>query len=189
MADNEKNEDEITEEPAADEVEVVASEDQKSTEAEEIVPEASEDSSEVVETEEIIIPVEAEETAPIVPTAAQKAALYMEKFLRDDHPDFKAGDTVKVHYKIIEGSKERIQVFEGVVISKKHSGLDKTFSVRKISWNVGVERTFFFHSKKIDKIQVVRRGRVRRAKIYYLRERAGKAARIKELRKPVTRKN
>ena len=113
-----------------------------------------------------------------------KVDKFLADFHRDDHPEFNPGDTVKVHYKIIEGSKERIQVFEGVVIAIKNSGLDKTFTVRKVSWNVGVERTFFYHSRKIDQIKLVRRGRVRRAKIYYLRDRIGKAARIKELRKP-----
>jgi len=114
----------------------------------------------------------------------QKVANFIAPFLRDDLPEFGPGDTIKVHYKIIEGNKERIQVFEGVVISIKHGGLSKTFTVRKVSWNIGVERTFFYHSRKIDKIQLVRRGRVRRAKVYFLRDRVGKAARIKELRKP-----
>jgi large subunit ribosomal protein L19 len=114
----------------------------------------------------------------------QKVANFIAPFLRDDLPEFNPGDTIKVHYKIIEGSKERIQVFEGVVISIKHGGLSKTFTVRKVSWNIGVERTFFYHSRKIDKIQLVRRGRVRRAKVYFLRDRIGKAAKIKELRKP-----
>jgi large subunit ribosomal protein L19 len=113
-----------------------------------------------------------------------KVDKFLADFRRDDHPDFNPGDTIKVYYKIIEGNKERIQVFEGVVIAIKNSGLDKTFTVRKVSWNVGVERTFFYHSRKIDHIKLVRRGRVRRAKIYYLRNRVGKAARIKELRKP-----
>ena len=115
-----------------------------------------------------------------------KADRFLAQFYRDDHPDFSPGDTIKVHYKIIEGSKERIQVFEGIVIAIKHRGLEKTFTVRKVSWNVGVERTFFYHSRKIEKIKLVRRGRVRRAKIYFLRDRVGKAARIKELRKPKT---
>jgi large subunit ribosomal protein L19 len=119
-------------------------------------------------------------------SGAEKAANYLAAFSRGDHPAFNTGDTVRVHYKIIEGNKERIQVFEGVVIAIRHSGLDKTFTVRKVSWGVGVERTFLYHSRKIDKVKVVRRGRVRRSKIYFLRERTGKAARIKELRRPRT---
>ena len=102
--------------------------------------------------------------------------------LRDDHPDFKPGDTVKVHVRIREGDKQRIQVFEGVCIAEKHGGVRKTFTVRKISFGHGVERVFPLHSKVIDKIEVVRRGAVRRAKLYYLRGRTGKAARIAERR-------
>lgn len=102
--------------------------------------------------------------------------------MRLDHPDFVAGDTVKVHVKIQEGEKERIQVFEGVVISKRKGMSNATFTVRKISYGVGVERIFPFHSPIIEKIEVVSRGRVRRAKIYYLRKLRGKAARIKERR-------
>ena len=103
--------------------------------------------------------------------------------LRDDLPDFKTGDTVKVHVKIREGEKQRIQVFEGVCIAKKHGGVRATFTVRKISFGHGVERVFPLHSKTIDKIEVVRTGRVRRGKLYYIRELRGKAARIKELKK------
>ena len=103
--------------------------------------------------------------------------------LRDDLPDFKTGDTVKVHVKIREGEKQRIQVFEGVCIAQKHGGVRATFTVRKISFGHGVERVFPLHSKTIDKIEVVRTGRVRRGKLYYIRELRGKAARIKELRK------
>ena len=102
--------------------------------------------------------------------------------LRRDLPPFRVGDTVRVHAKIKEGEKERIQVFEGVVIAIRHGGMDRTFTVRKNSWGVGVERTFFMNSPRVDKVQVSRRGRVRRAKLYYLRDRAGKAARIKERR-------
>ena len=116
--------------------------------------------------------------------SAEKIAGYLSKFTGKEHPAFKPGDTVRVHYKIVEGNKERIQAFEGVVIALRHAGLDKTFTVRKVSWNIGVERTFFYNSSKVDKIEVVRRGKVNRAKIYYLRKRIGKAARIKELRKP-----
>jgi large subunit ribosomal protein L19 len=104
--------------------------------------------------------------------------------LRTDLPQFGPGDTVRVHAKVIEGNKERIQVFEGVVIARKHGGINETFTVRKISHGVGVERTFMLHSPRIDRIEVVRRGKVRRAKLYYLRKKIGKAARIKELRTP-----
>lgn len=99
--------------------------------------------------------------------------------LRSDIPEFKVGDTIRVHAKIIEGDKERIQVFEGAVISRANGGNRATFTVRKISYGVGVERIFPLHSPRIDKIEVVTRGKVRRAKLYYLRELSGKAARIK----------
>jgi large subunit ribosomal protein L19 len=104
--------------------------------------------------------------------------------LRTDLPDFGPGDTVRVHAKVIEGNKERIQVFEGVVIARKHGGINETFTVRKISHGVGVERVFMLHSPRVDKIEVVRRGKVRRAKLYYLRKKVGKAARIQERRTP-----
>ncbi len=105
--------------------------------------------------------------------------------LRDDVPDFRAGDTVRVHVKVTEGNRSRIQVFEGDVIARSGSGIRETFTVRKISFNaVGVERTFPVHAPVIDHIEVVRRGKVRRAKLYYLRERVGKKAKIKELRTP-----
>ncbi len=104
------------------------------------------------------------------------------EMMRLDHPDFAAGDTVKVHVKIKEGEKERIQVFQGVVISKRNGRTDATFTVRKISYGVGVERIFPYHSPIIDTIEVVNRGRVRRSKIYYLRKLRGKAARLKERR-------
>ena len=102
--------------------------------------------------------------------------------LRTDIPNFRPGDTFKVHVKVIEGTRERIQLFEGVVIKRHGGGISETFTVRKISYGVGVERTFPFHSPKIDKIEVARRGKVRRAKLYYLRGLRGKAARIKEIR-------
>lgn len=102
--------------------------------------------------------------------------------MRMDLPVFAAGDTVKVHVKIREGNKERIQAFQGVVISKRKGGLRATFTVRKVSYGVGVERVFPLHSPIIDRIEVVTRGRVRRSKIYYLRNLRGKAARIKERR-------
>ncbi len=104
------------------------------------------------------------------------------KYLKKDIPQFKPGDTVRVHVKVKEGNKERIQVFEGVVIARSGGGVRETFTVRKISYGVGVERIFPIHSPSVEKIEVVRRGRVRRAKLYYLRERTGKAARIRELR-------
>ncbi|GGC60961.1 50S ribosomal protein L19 [Hoyosella rhizosphaerae] len=104
------------------------------------------------------------------------------KSLRDDLPDFRAGDTLEVHVKVIEGSKERIQIFKGVVIRRSGGGVRQTFTVRKVSFGVGVERTFPLHSPNIAKIDVVTRGAVRRAKLYYLRDLRGKAAKIKEKR-------
>lgn len=104
-----------------------------------------------------------------------------EEQLRQDVPDFRPGDTLRVHVKVKEGNRERIQVFEGVVIKRRGGGISETFTVRKVSYGVGVERTFPLHSPKLDKIEVVRRGRVRRAKLYYLRNLTGKAARIKEV--------
>ncbi|MFO7265204.1 MAG: 50S ribosomal protein L19 [Limnochordales bacterium] len=102
--------------------------------------------------------------------------------MRTDLPDFKPGDTVRVHVKVIEGDRERVQVFEGIVMRRSGGGLSETFTVRKISAGVGVERLFPLHSPLIEKIEVVRRGRVRRAKLYYLRDRVGRAARIEERR-------
>lgn len=102
--------------------------------------------------------------------------------LRTDLPEFRPGDTLKVHVKVIEGQRERIQVFEGVIIKRRGTGVSETFIIRKVSYGVGVERTFPLNSPKIDKIDVVRRGKVRRAKLYYLRGLRGKKARIKEKR-------
>src|SRR3954467_7991849 len=102
--------------------------------------------------------------------------------LRTDHPDFRPGDTVRLHVKIVEGTRERIQLFEGVVIKRRGGGISETFTVRKISNGVGVERTFPVHTPKIAKLEVTRRGKVRRAKLYYLRKLRGKKARIKEIR-------
>lgn len=102
--------------------------------------------------------------------------------LKEGVPDFSAGDTVRVHVKVVEGERERIQVFEGVVIKRTGGGLTENFTVRKISQGVGVERTFPVHSPRIDKIEVTRRGKVRRARLHYLRDRVGKAARIREQR-------
>lgn len=102
--------------------------------------------------------------------------------LRPNMPEFRAGDTVRVYVKVIEGGKERIQPFEGVVIIKRNQGLRSTFTVRKISHSIGVERSFMLHSPRIDRIEVLRHGLVRRARLYYLREKVGRAARIKEAR-------
>lgn len=103
--------------------------------------------------------------------------------LRSDIPEFRAGDTVRVHAKVVEGTRERIQIFEGVVISRKGQGISEMYTVRKISGGIGVERTFPIHTPRVDKIEVVRYGKVRRAKLYYLRTLQGKAARIKEIRR------
>ncbi len=100
--------------------------------------------------------------------------------IRFDHPDFRPGDTVKVHIRIVEGNKERVQIFQGVVLKRKRGDMNATFTVRKISHGVGVEKTFALHSPRIESIEVVTKGRVRRSRLYYLRERRGKAARIKE---------
>jgi len=100
--------------------------------------------------------------------------------MRQDLPDFRPGDSVKVHIRIIEGNKERVQIFQGVVIKRKRGTMDATYTVRKISNGVGVEKTFSFHNPRIETVEVVTRGRVRRSRLYYLRKRTGKAARIKE---------
>ncbi len=102
--------------------------------------------------------------------------------VRDDIPDFAAGDTVKVNVKVVEGNRERVQAFQGVVIARRGSGARESFTVRKVSFGVGVERIFPLHSPIIEKIEVVTRGDVRRAKLYYLRDRVGKAAKVKEKR-------
>ena len=102
--------------------------------------------------------------------------------LREDIPQFGVGDTVRVFVKVVEGSRQRLQAFEGVVIQRKNGGINETFTVRRVSYGVGVERTFPVHSPMIDRIEVIRRGKVRRAKLFYLRNRVGKAARIKEKR-------
>ena len=100
--------------------------------------------------------------------------------MRQDHPDFRPGDSVKVHIRIIEGSKERVQIFQGVVIRRKRGTMNASYTVRKISHGVGVEKTFALHNPRIEKIEVVSRGRVRRSRLFYLRSRRGKAARIPE---------
>lgn len=102
--------------------------------------------------------------------------------MRTDLPKIEIGDQVKVFVKVIEGNRERLQSYEGIVIAKKNGGIRETFTVRRVTYGVGVERTFPMHSPKIDHIEVVRHGKVRRAKLYYLRERTGKAAKLKEIR-------
>ncbi|GHU83527.1 50S ribosomal protein L19 [Clostridia bacterium] len=102
--------------------------------------------------------------------------------LRQDVPVFHVGDTVRVFVKVVEGTRERLQAFEGVVIARRNGSVRETFTVRRVSYGIGVERTFPIHSPRVDRIEVIRRGKVRRAKLYYLRERSGKAAKIKELR-------
>ena len=101
--------------------------------------------------------------------------------LKSEVPQFNVGDTVRVHNKIVEGTRERIQLFEGTVIAKKNGGISETFTVRRISYGVGVEKTFPLHSPRVEKVEVIRTGKVRRAKLYYLRDRVGKAAKVKEL--------
>lgn len=101
--------------------------------------------------------------------------------LKSNIPEFKIGDTVKVYYKVIEGDKERVQAYEGTVIARRNKNISETFTVRRISYNVGVERTFQLHSPRIEKIEVVRSGKVRRAKLYYLRNRKGRSAKLKEV--------
>ena len=100
--------------------------------------------------------------------------------LRSELPDFRVGDTVKVHYKIVEGDKDRVQVFQGVVLKRHRAGARSTFTVRKVSFNVGVERVFLTHSPRIEKVEVVSRGVVRRARLFYLRDLQGKAARVRD---------
>ena len=100
--------------------------------------------------------------------------------IKQDVPEFNVGDNVKVHNRITEGNRERIQIFEGTVIAKKHGGIEETFTVRRISYGIGVEKVFPLHAPSIEKVEVVRHGKVRRAKLYYLRDRVGKAAKVKE---------
>ena len=107
----------------------------------------------------------------------------VEKEQMKEIPNFNVGDTIRVHVKVVEGTRERIQIYEGAVLKRQGAGISETFMVRRISYNVAVERTFPLHSPKIHKIEVVRKGKVRRAKLYYLRDRIGKSAKIKELRK------
>ena len=105
---------------------------------------------------------------------------FTEKYKKAEPPVVAIGDTVKVHLKVKEGNRERIQVFEGTVIAKKHGGIEETFTVRRISYGIGVEKVFPVHAPSIEKVEVVRHGKVRRAKLYYLRNRVGKAAKVKE---------
>jgi large subunit ribosomal protein L19 len=123
-----------------------------------------------------------EKTMDLVDTIAKEG-------LKETTQPFSIGDSVKVHYKIIEGKNERIQIFEGVCIAKKGGGIRQTFTVRKISYGVGVERIFPIHSPKVEKVEVVRLGKVRRAKLYYLRSRFGKAAKVQELIRKHKKKN
>lgn len=111
-----------------------------------------------------------------------KVDVVEKSYLRDDVPEFWPGDTVRVHVRVVEGTRSRIQAFEGVVLGRRGGGLRETFTVRKVSFGVGVERTFPVHTPVIDHLEVLRRGKVRRAKLYYLRERKGKKARIREKR-------
>ncbi len=111
----------------------------------------------------------------------KRIAQLEQTYMKNNHPNFKSGDTLKVHVRIIEGEKERIQIFQGVVIGRRGSGTGETFTVRKISSGIGVERVFPFYSPNIAKIELIRSGQVRRSKLYYLRELTGKSARIKEL--------
>lgn len=105
---------------------------------------------------------------------------FSEKYKKAEPPVVEVGDTIRVHLKVKEGNRERIQVFEGTVIAKKHGGIEETFTVRRISYGIGVEKVFPVHAPSIEKIEVVRHGKVRRAKLYYLRSRVGKAAKVKE---------
>jgi large subunit ribosomal protein L19 len=169
--------DEVTQETAADESKVEeAAVEEASTEAEPVEPEPE---PEPDEAEPKAKP--SKETLKKKKVAkVNKVELFNKKYLRDDIPEFKAGDTVRVHYRIVEGDKTRIQAYEGVVIARKHGGVNETFKVRKMSGQIGVERTFFLHSRRIEKIEVKKIGKVRRAKIYYLRGKVGKQARIRE---------
>ena len=105
---------------------------------------------------------------------------FTEKYTKAEPPQMSIGDTVRVHLRVKEGNRERIQVFEGTVIAKKHGGIEETFTVRRVSYGVGVEKVFPVHAPSVETIEVVRRGKVRRAKLYYLRNRVGKAAKVKE---------
>ncbi|MBE5731310.1 MAG: 50S ribosomal protein L19 [Clostridiales bacterium] len=103
-----------------------------------------------------------------------------QEYMKKEVPEFSVGDTVRVYVKVVEGNRERLQAFEGIAIARKHGGLNETFTVRRVSFGVGIERTFPLHSPRIDRIEVIKKGRVRRAKLYYLRNLSGKAAKIVE---------
>ena len=105
---------------------------------------------------------------------------FSQKYLKETAPEVNVGDTVRVHIRVKEGSRERIQVFEGTVIAKKHGGIEESFTVRRISYGIGVEKVFPLHAPTIEKVETIRKGKVRRAKLYYLRDRVGKAAKVKE---------
>ncbi len=105
---------------------------------------------------------------------------FSEKYMKETAPEIEVGDTVRVHIHVKEGSRERIQVFEGTVIAKKHGGIEESFTVRRISYGVGVEKVFPLHAPTVEKVETIRKGKVRRAKLYYLRDRVGKAAKVKE---------
>lgn len=109
-----------------------------------------------------------------------KISAFVSEQLKTEIPKFEIGDTVVVHNKIVEGTRERIQLFEGTVIAKRNGGISETFTVRRIAYGVGVEKTFPLHSPKVAKVEVIRHGKVRRAKLYYVRDRVGKAAKVKE---------
>ena len=109
-----------------------------------------------------------------------KISAFVSEQLKTELPKFEVGDTVVVHNKLVEGTRERIQLFEGTVIAKRNGGISETFTVRRIAYGVGVEKTFPLHSPKVAKVEVIRRGKVRRAKLYYVRDRVGKAAKVKE---------
>ena len=109
--------------------------------------------------------------------------LMTQDMMREDKPEFSVGDTVRVHVRIKEGDRQRIQVFEGAVIAKQHGGISETFTVRRVSYGVGVERVFPINSANVERVEIVRRGKVRRSKLYYLRDRVGRSAKVKELLK------
>lgn len=109
-----------------------------------------------------------------------KIDAFASEYLKETVPQFNIGDTVRIHNKIKEGTRERIQIFEGTIISKRGGGISETFTVRRVSYGVGVEKTFPIHSPHVEKVEIVRRGKVRRAKLYYLRDRVGKASKVKE---------
>jgi large subunit ribosomal protein L19 len=166
----------------ADEEKVVT-EEVTETPAEEVAPEAAEETAEIAEEtlEEVAEkPTEVAPVAEVKPAYVDPLLLIAQDSLKAEPPKFDIGSTVKVHVKIREGERQRIQVFEGIVIARNGSGISETFTVRRLSYGVGVERVFPVHSPNVDKVETVRYGRVRRAKLYYLRDRVGKAAKVRE---------